>query len=293
MSEYKYPPGHFYENIPFDEYLAIDAFSKSKAKHILKSPAHYLAYERKQAEGKKSEALIFGSLVDCLLLEPETFSSIYKVRPDTYENANGEEKPWSGNANICKAMLAEFRDEGFDVISSKLKEEADGVVNAVKANRTATALLETGKKQVSAFWLDPITGVYCKCRYDNLNEGSSIDDFKTTKDASKGSFRYDISQYGYDIQGAAYLDAYRIITGEDRMLFKLIVAEKTDPWGVANYCLREDSLEVGKHLWYAALEIYARCKDTDKWPGYPDEIFDIDIPPYVISRVLEEGEILN
>ena len=53
---------------------------------------------------KSTDAMKWGSLVDCLTTSPEDFDSQFIIRPDTYTDTKDKVKPWNGNSNSCKAI---------------------------------------------------------------------------------------------------------------------------------------------------------------------------------------------
>jgi len=275
-------PG-FHEDIPFKEYLKIEAFSKSQVGEILKSPKHLRVRLDKPIE---TSSLTLGSLIDCLLLEPETFASTYIVAPATYINGKDEVKAWNYNATVCKEWRTKQEMSGKVVITTQLLNDAQTAKDSVTGD--IAKVLLSGKKQVTALWYDPIHGVPCKARYDVLNDGNITDLKSSSADATANSFSREALKYGYHIQAAAYLESFEQITGEPLAVFNFVVVETKEPHQVGCFTHREDSIMLGKMYWEKALGIYKECMESGEWPGYPDVLIAIDVPAYALKPI-EEG----
>ena len=70
--------------------------------------------------------------------------------------------------------------------------------------------------------------------------------------------------------------------------FTIIAVEKTRPYEVGIYRVIDSAVEAGEDEIKRLLELYARCLDSDDWPGYPDEIKDIALPTWAWNRIEEE-----
>lgn len=279
------PEPGVYENVPFEEYLKWDCFSKSMTDAALKSGKHLQKYLR---DGISSSSISFGSLADTMILEPENFSKEFIIQPETYPDKNGVEKPWSNKSSVCRDYAATIK-RGREIVSPDQIEAVEAIKENIAASSVATHLLR-GKKQVSIVYVDPDTNVTCKVRFDVLNDDGddSLVDLKTTKDASFAAFRNSALNFNYHVQASMYQKAYELIVG-DLLPFYFVVAESVDPYCVATYCMREDSIAAGAELARRAQLIYRYCMEHG-YEGYADEVVDLDIPMYAITRVLDEGE---
>lgn len=279
------PPPGVYHDIPFQEYLAWDAFSKSQVPSMLRSPKHW---QRFMASPPKTDALRQGSVTDCLVFEPHLFDSQYWVKPAEYVNDKGESKKWSGNANVCKDATAKAAAAGKVAITRQEKQLALLWKRAVMNHRTAKQFLNHGTPQVSCVWVDPDTGVTCKCRFDWLS--SPIVDLKTTVDASLDGFPREANKYFYYVQGAMYSDAWFILKDE-RKAFMIVAVEKSAPFCVGVYHFGNKSLTVGRKQYKRALSDFATMKRQGRLWGYSDFAEAVDIPHWAIYE--EMGEELD
>ena len=305
-------PGIYYD-VPFEEYLKWEAFSKSGISHIMKSPKHYRLY--RDEDRKQTSSMKLGSLTDCLLLEPEKFDSMFITTPATYEKVvketkkHGKEiaiKDWDWRSKFCQQWRADKEQLCLTVVTPKEVDEAMEMVNAIKNTKTGSRLIQ-GKPQVSLFWIDDELQVPCKARLD-IDHDECIPDLKTTKNGRPDveivfddpedceqanqdtrGFRKEMFTYGYHQQGAFYTDGYEILSGI-RKAFVIIAVENFAPYHTSFHCIREDSLFTGRVDYKKALRIYRNCLIHDKWPGYPDCIVDEDIPPYALKSIEHDEE---
>ena len=60
--------------------------------------------------------------------------------------------------------------------------------------------------------------------------------------------------------------------------FIFIAVEKDPPYGVAVYEATKGMLKTAKKQIAPLLDVYAECLKTDVWPGYKDELQQIELP---------------
>ncbi len=270
-------PG-IYENVPFAEYLGIDAVNHSRIKHFTRSAMHAREYILHPPAA--TPALEFGEAAHTAILEPERFLTDYIVGIKV-----------DRRTKVGKAAWADFEAEAG---TRTLLNEEDctrlmGMREAVMANDTCRELLEplaekTDKTELTFIWTDGPTGLLCKGRADRLTrhgDWSVIVDLKSTKDASAASFNRAVVNYGYHTQAAFYEEGLYTLAPVNRR-FLIIAVEHTRPHGVAVYDL-ESYAETGKVLMRRYLTAYARAVERDEWPGYPGGIQHLCIPPWAVE----------
>jgi len=276
-------PGIFI-NMPWEEYQSLNAFSKSMVGPALRSGAHLDWYIH--GPRKETTSIAFGSLVDCLLLEPELFDERYVIRPETYEGPKGEVKPWNANAKVCKEFLTDAKCRGSSVISRADYVKAEKTAESVRAHPTAGPAVRDGLSQVSLVWEDAETGVLCKGRLD-LKNGSSILDLKTSRDGSRESFSRDIANFGYHVQAGAYLEGLRVL-GEaaDEFLFVVVeTSDETECPAVVVYRIEPESAVAGLYKFRRALRSVAKWLDKGV-TGYTTETLALGVPQWEKNREL-------
>lgn len=298
-------PG-IYKNIPFDEYRAWPAVSKSMFKHILRSGLalkHYLDHGEEE-----KEVMVFGNLADCLLLEPDLFESRYIISPATYPavvkkatkkdpTETIEDKPWTWTANYCKEWREiKLRDKPeVKIISPADVERAQVITERIKGHPDAGEWVRNSEKQVSVYWIDPETGLACKSRMDAW-DGRRIIDLKVTNDPLPSAFQRTVNNFKYHAGGAFYHDGLlhaMDITPEEgpTVPFSFIAAEDCEPYDVVTYDLGPLSFEAGRIIYKHALNRYKEIMETEDFTGYSNVTEEIEIPGYAINKIQLEGRI--
>jgi exodeoxyribonuclease VIII len=292
-------PGVYY-NVPWQKYASWNAFSKSMVSSALTSGKHLQHYIN---SGKKTKSLNFGSVVDCLVLEPELFDFTFAIQPSTYksEKTTGRgdnkktievEKPWNLNSHTCKEIKAEIESSGLAIVSESEKMRADDIKDQIMSNSEAREIIGCGERQVSIVWTEENTGVLCKGRFD-LVDDKAISDLKTSMDASPDGFSRQAGNFLYHVQAAAYTRAWKQIKGLE-LQFNWVVAEtseKTELPEVAVYSMDYDDedMEVGYKMFQRACK---KIVDYSKYGfgGYSKFVEPISMPRYIIERELRHHE---
>lgn len=257
-------------NMPDTEYFATDAASNSTLGRMKRSAAHCKEY---MDTGMVSTAAMkFGSLVHCLVLEPNEFEAKYAVAPVGIDR----------RTKAGKELWATFTNEseGLEVVKAEDFEEAQKVDASVRAHPAASKLLQEGDAEVSMFWTDPDTGYPCKSRVDFINGMNYLVDLKTTQDASEAEFGRSIGKFGYHRQNAMYMDGYEAVTGERAKGFVFIAVETKPPYAVGVYLLDEDSEDKGRSEYGWLLGEFVACKKSGVWPGYSDAVSTVKLPAW-------------
>ena len=269
------PAPGVYENIPFAEYLQWDAMDKTALWSMRKSPAHF-RWERDHPR-KATAPMERGTLLDTLLFDgEEALAAKVMLRPDG-----------NGNTKVVREAAAEADMTGRILVTAdELTELRIRVIN-IQEHPAAAELLAVCDTQVSFVWVDPDTGIVCKGRTDLAERGGPrIAELKHTRNAEAGLFRLDVARFGYQIQGAMYVDGLRVATGADYNDFLFILGEAEPPYCANVVPLGVASIAAGRNAYSRWLERYKRCLAADEWPGYDDSKSPIDIPNWALS---EEG----
>lgn len=192
------------------------------------------------------------------------------------------------SVTLWSDVLAEWTENnpGRIVLSPEVWDQLHAMRDAVHNHPAAHALLTSvpGEAEKSVYWIDPTTGVLCRCRPDWWRDDWIIPDLKTTDDASPEGFAKSIANWRYDVQAAFYMDGIEQATGKRPKSFVFIAVEKKPPYGVGVYVLDSDSLELGRAQYQHDLRIYAECLRTGEWPGYGDKIQTISLPAWHANK---------
>lgn len=266
-----------YEGIPNAEYHCGPGISKSGLDLVHRSPMHYHAVVTSANDRTPTAAQELGTAAHALILEPDVFADSYVLAPK-----------FDRRTKEGKSAAAEFDEEnaGKICLQPEVWEQLHDMSNAVHAHPAASALLISvpGEAEKSVYWLDPQTGVLCRCRPDWWRDDNVIVDLKTTEDASPEGFAKSMANYRYDVQAAYYLDGIHQATGTRPKAFVFIAVEKKPPYAVGVYVLDSESLELGRAQYQHDLRIFAECERTGEWPGYGDKIQTITLPAWYANK---------
>lgn len=264
------------------QYHDCPAVGHSGLLRMMRSPAHYRAWMETPPE--PTPQMVFGSAFHSALLEPENYARDYVLAPKfdrRTKDGKAAAEAWEA-ANAGKIPLTE--DQVLAI---------GAMVDAVRAHVGAARLLAHGVAEMSGFWIDPDTGIECKCRPDFTSLAGEtivcIVDVKTTTDASAEGFSRAIASLGYDVQAAFYQDGLKALTGRS-IPFYFVAVEKDPPYAVAVYEAAEDVIEVGRRKYRGALQLLKWCRDNDSWPAYQPngEIEEISLPRWAANFDLED-----
>ncbi len=264
------------ENLPIEYYHSSECIgvSRSDLDLISRSPLHYLH----AATTKKdpTPAMEFGSLVHSIILEPNTFDSMYIVAPELDKRTK-----------VGKEIMQDLLDSAGSrrIITSADFDTASRMRDAVMGSKVARSLIEGAVIESSAFAVDAETKIIKKCRPDAARLSDRIlVDLKTTTDASFNEFRRSIVNFNYDKQSAYHLDTYSEATGVQFDSFIFICVEKVAPFGVAIYMINDACLEAGRALYRRDLQKYSDAFMNGARnmlnAGYPDMVQQIDMAAY-------------
>lgn len=249
------------------EYHAHPAFSSSKAKAILDSPARF-KWEYVDGNREQKKAFDVGSAVHAKVL-----GTGYPVAVLNFANYR---------TGAAQAARDKARAAGQIPMLKHEMKPIDDMAEAVLAHPMARKLFElAGDSEASVF--AEHMGIELKCRFDHLAAERPIAvDLKTTSDgASPHGFARSAAKYRYHVQRGHYLDVLKRATDRDaEMVF--VVVETAAPHLVGVYQLTRDFADMGEAEALEARDIYKRCMDTGEWPGYSQAISLVDAPMWAV-----------
>lgn len=172
-------------------------------------------------------------------------------------------------------------------------EQIQAMAKALREHDVASKLFapESGRPEQSLFWIDRPTGVWRRARLDWLRTTPGrliVPDYKTCAAADPESIQRSVHRHGYHQQAAWYVDGVRALSGRDDVAFLLVFQEKTPPYLVTVAELGPMALRIGRDRNRQALQIYAECQKTGRWPGYADDIEQVQLPGWVENAYLQE-----
>lgn len=254
-----------------EEYHSSPAISKSALDEFAKSPLHY--WDRyinpDKPTRKPTEAMLMGSALHTLVLEPHKFDQEYAVSPEFDKRTKlGKEE----------FLVWQHENEGKIHISKDDYISCQRMQDAIQKHPVARTLLDgTGKAETSIFWMQPsLASLPCRCRPDYITPSGAIVDLKSSLTASKTGFMWKAYDMRYHVQAAFYRQGFRAAFGEYPEDFLFVAVEKTAPYMVSVQRATKEFIEEGTEEMVENLRGIASCRVSGIWPGYNnDEIIDL------------------
>lgn len=259
------------EKMDINAYHAHEGISNTGIGYILDCPKRYW-YEYLNPDKPAKEIpkhFKIGQALHTSVLEPEKFDNTYCTIPKFDRRTTAGKEAHAEAEKAAKGKIT-LNEEDF----SQVKFMAD----AMRETRVYRNIMKDGKIEHSFFWSDDEFGVQCKSRPDWHN-GQIWLDVKTT--ASITDFPRKLYNYGYHRQAAIAREAFKKAYNIEYKYFMFLVVEESAPYLTASFVLDQDSLEKGFTDFRNGLRIYRDCLDKKEWPGYPDEVQQIILPPWV------------
>ncbi|SES04376.1 PD-(D/E)XK nuclease-like domain-containing protein [Streptomyces qinglanensis] len=174
-------------------------------------------------------------------------------------------------------------------------EQVTAMADALRAHPVASVLFDPirgGAPEQALFWRDPPTGVMRRALLDWLPQSGPgrmvVPDYKTAASAEPEAIRRTVDTYGYHQQAAWNSAGVKALGLAEDVAFVFVVQEKTPPYLVTVVQLDAMAMRIGAARNRRALQIYAECTATGRWPGYTDAIEHLSLPPYAENRDSEE-----
>ncbi len=207
-------------------------------------------------------ALLFGTAVHKLLLEPDGFKDEFAVAPNVDRRTNAGKEEW-------KRFLS--GNEGKTIITSDDFSTASDMVIKAMTVPFVRELLD-GKREQAFFWTDDDTGIQCKVRLDVLSKVDgkvTVCDYKTTANAKTDIFNQSVFRHGYYLQAYMYTEAVmKNLKLDYRPDFFFIAQEKSVPYSVNVIQVTDDVMTAGMDCFRELIGTLALCKRTGYYFGY-------------------------
>lgn len=254
-------------SFPEIRYHQIRAFSYSYSKEFAKSPAHGQAYLDK--EHRIDPDREFFKAVHYLTLEGKDSSHISIV-----------DGTWS--AKIKTDVIAPLKAQGKLVLKQDDYEAALKVSASLKANAKVKALIDCCEPEVSIFWTDHQTGVYCKARLDmcgTFNGDMVLADLKSFSDLHNEKLMgYQVLNQSYQNQMAFYSMAINAIWGKFPKHLRWIFCEDKAPFANKIRTCPESLMNEGWLTMTKLLSSYKTCQEFNSWPAFEEDEKELELP---------------
>lgn len=257
----------------YEHYASIPALRSSELKRLGKTPAHYKAAIEFPSDISPQLQKSFdkGKAFDVLILDgEEAFNRLVVVEPDL-NRATKAYKQWrAGQPDECVFLSQQEKD-----FILMMREQA------MQKTCFSSVFGGDGYPHRAIVWQDKETGIWCKAEIDWICQDGTVVDLKTAGDAGFWFFQRQARRLNYPNQGAFYLDGLTAITGQVHHSFMLAVVETVPPFESHVFDVGSDMLIRAQAENQRRMEILARCLKNDDWPGYPDQIIDLDSGQYL------------
>jgi len=259
----------------WDEYRAFSALNGSVIVKGLKSMRH-LHHAWYDGE-RDTDAMQFGRLLHCLLLEPREVERRYRM--------------WDGRraGNEYKAFVEGANADGAEVVKADGQYSMEAALEATPnffANTRVKELIKAGEAEKTV--LCPESGLQCKGRIDWVSTAEHVlVDLKTAAEIESRLFGASFFRYSYDIKLGLYQRWLQEITGEAWPV-EVIVLESNPPHDVAVVPIPHAVLDAGVEKALRVIDKVGDAIGSDHWPGIAgDDFYPLSIPFYAMEEAEE------
>lgn len=280
------------EGLDIDEYHAHEALSKTKIWYWHEVPP--MAWRHRYVLGnhpKDKTHLAVGRALDTLIFDgQDDFVRRYKQKPEFYPDKDGVEKPWSGNANFCKAWIKQQNEQGVTVLSEADMDLVLGMHRAYKAKLDVSPQLKemmNGQAQVTMRgWLPDFGIVQARPDLINFAGGYSID-LKSSR--SIYAHERDFVKFGYHVQVALVDELARAAGRPLREHYHLVIEKSAWP-RIRLMRIPQDLIDYGKAM---ARKLCSEIQDAlaNGFKEQPVMVEDLVVPPWIQDRVVHGEEL--
>lgn len=257
-----------------ESHLSFSSLSEFKS-----SPHDFIEY--KLGQKKETEAMLYGAMLHCLVLEPHDFKNRYFILDDVDICAQiGGSKPRSTN------RYKEWKEVAMQEAEGKILVEQDDYIavqlaaNAVKSNRASKKILGMAPQHEV-----PIDWSYINFKFKGYIDGNGeiMFDLKSCADASPDKFQREIISKSLYLQAAMYLTGTDNVSKKD---FYWIAVDKMG--GVSVHKAHEHLIDHGIKEYQFLTEKFNECiltesfhQSYDFWSERWDGIFTADKPAWL------------
>ncbi|MBE7942261.1 PD-(D/E)XK nuclease-like domain-containing protein [Ramlibacter aquaticus] len=246
-----------------------DALSCSMLKPLLVSPAHFQV--ALACPPRQTDAMVFGSVLHLLVLEPHLLSQEVAVFPSVASKRTSEYKEFvAGRPDkmvIDEPSFAEARGL------------ADKVMTTPYKGRCVGKFIEESIPEATVYYTDPATGLRIRLRMDAYHLDLTID-LKSTRHSDPLAFLRDAVDMDYDLQAFLYSFGRGLYEGSQALEpFVFVAAETEAPYSVSTLSAGSTFMDNGARKYQAALTAYKACSETGLWPDLGTDA-ELEIEPW-------------
>lgn len=252
--------------------------SFSSLKAFAESPSTFMEYKLSKRE--PTDAMLFGSMLHCLVLEPQDFDKRYLCLDDVdICNSIGGAKPRATKAYKEWKAVAMAEAGEREIVETNEYQAAKIIASNVLHNRASAKILDMCWQHEK-----PIEWEFKNFVFKGFIDGKgekAICDLKTCADAEPKKFQRDLINNRYYLQASMYLYA----VGEN-IPYYIIAVDKNS--GVSVHKLEDKLIEHGMNEYSMLLDRFNECilKDSfnqsyDFWSDRFDGTFIAEKPGWL------------
>jgi len=242
--------------------------------------AHYFHPKLGGHQKKQTGSMKLGALADALLLGGE--DRIVEFDIDAWRKTADKE---ARDDLLAQRMIPAKTAE---IASAR---DMVGEIRRILSADFGIAL--DGQFQLALEWTEQsrLGPVLCRGKLDHWDEGScTIHDVKATANARPDNVQRQAVAMGYDIQAAAYISAVEHWRPDlaGRVEFIDLHCHTDEPFDVVPIRACGSFIDLGRMRWQRAIDQWAECLDSGKWPGMAAGlIIPGEAPAYAMQREME------
>ena len=271
-------------------YHEIKALSNSSLSLLKRSPTEfYKRFITREMKGQETDAMLLGSAVHMLALEPERFDAEYVVLDGPINQSKKPPGPYGRDTNAFRDWLALemrqqtrkvlIREEFADSLAIAKAFQSHPVIAAIMASRAEKLFESEHSMEYESLTMGRGALVDLKCKIDFVCPSERlIIDLKTTSDPSPHAWSWSAEDFGYHRQAAIYSDAMESKYHEPfRFLFGVVRSK--EPYEAAVYEIDAESIHRGRSEYEALIEEYIDRKAKNDWLSeWQRGVFSINVP---------------
>lgn len=239
--------------------------SYSSLKEFSKSPAHYLEYLRR--EFKPTPAMALGSLVHCLLLQPNELGKQFFIMP------NIDRRTKDGKAQYEQAQIDAV---GKQIVTEQDYDEANNLVNKVVSEGHIADVIKNCNK-FEHEWREEIAGLPVRGFFDGEADDYILE-VKTANDANPKTIINDFFNRSYHVQAGLY----SFVSNKP---IKYLIIETSAPYNVVLADASEQYIKHGQNEAFRLINSFKDCMEHNMFHmGYDyhtEGNFELGLPSWV------------
>ena len=261
------------EKMSDDEYFALKAISASQIKQYDKGAYWFWKsspFNPDKPAEKPSDALSFGKLCHCMLLEPDAVAERFEVVDFGKTRTNK------------KYTEAQGMFPGKEIVNQDEMDRAKLMIEEIGKHPLASRIIAGATAEMPYTWTDKETGLPCKCKIDAIKRtknGIVVIDYKTSSDIQ--SVLSWPQKLQYPLQAEFYSQAVKEKYGEEPCEFIFIIQSnkegEEDVIAVANVeydtgLVAKDIVKSHMNSIATRLKLWNESHDKSIWAAYPNRV---------------------